>query len=197
MKIKLGSVALAAMFGLIVPIVASAATLSLPTGSEMSVTIDQTLDSHSAQAGDRFTAHVVPPYPFGNQALSGAVVTGEIISVQHAGQGTKPAIAIKFDSIRLRDGSSAPMDADVTQAQPKEQMKDGARVAEYTIGGLLVGNAIAKTVFHAKGGGIAGAAGGFLLGNNYKADIQFPQGSAMTVKMNHTLSIRRQPQKRH
>ncbi len=84
MKIRLGSAALAAMFGLIAPIVVSAATLSLPTGSEMSVTIDQTLDSHSAQAGDKFTAHVVPPYPFGNNALNGAVVTGEIVSVQHS-----------------------------------------------------------------------------------------------------------------
>ena len=194
MKFRLYTAAIAAIFGLVAPIAASAANLTLATNTQLNVTIDQTLDSHTAQVGDGFTAHVQPPYPFDNQTLAGAIVVGHLVRVQHAGQGTKPEIDIKFDQLKLRDGRSGPIDASVVSAQPQTQQKNGARVAEYTIGGMLVGNAIAKTVLGsgAKGGGIAGAAGGFLLGNNYKADIQFPQGSAMTIKMNHTVAIRRQ-----
>ena len=195
MNHRIGSALLAATFAVLAPLATFAATLTLPAGSQMNVTINSTIDSHSAQVGDHFTANVQPPYPLDNQGLAGAVVTGTLISVQHAGQGTKPAIAIRFDSIRLADGSTASMDAFVASAQPKTQAKNGARVAISTIGGMLIGNAIAKTVFGAKGGGIAGAAGGFLIGNNYKADIQFPQGSSMLVQMKHTLAIRRQPQK--
>jgi hypothetical protein len=194
MKLKTTSVLLAALLGVFAPLCAFAATLSLPAGTELNVTIDQTLDTKTANVGDRFTARVQPPYPFGNDALAGAIVTGEVTRVQHAGQGTKAALDIKFDTMQLADGSTGPMDAYVSAAQPKTQMKNGARVAAYTIAGMLVGNAIVKTVFAGKHGGEAGAAGGFLLGSNYKADVQFPQGSAMTVKMNQTMAIRRQTQ---
>jgi len=195
MKTKSTSVLLAALLGVFAPVCAMAAsTLSLPVGTELNVRIDQTLDSHSANVGDRFTAHVQPPYPFSNDALAGAMVTGELTRVQHAGQGTKPEIDIKFDTIQLADGSSGLMDAYVSASEPKTQMKSGARVLTSTLVGMLTGNAIVKTIFHGKNGGVAGAAGGFLLGANYKADIQFPQGSAMTVKMRQTLQVRRQAQ---
>lgn len=193
MKFRLYPAVMAAMLGILTPLAASAATVSLPVNTEMNVTIDQTLDSHSAQVGDNFSAHVQAPYPFDNQALAGAVVTGHITRVQHAGQGVKPEVDMAFDSIRLADGSTGPIDAAVTQANPKTQTKSGARVAISTLGGMLLGNAIAKVALGgAKGGGVAGAAGGFLIGNNYKADIQFQQGSSMTLKMLHTVAIRRQ-----
>lgn len=192
MNFKLYPAVMAAALGILAPLMASAATVTLPVNTELNVTIDQTLDSHSAQVGDNFTAHVQAPYPFDNQALAGAVVTGHITRVQHAGQGVKPEVDFNFDYIRLADGTSGPIDAAVTQANPKTQTKSGARVVLSTLGGMLLGNAIGKTVFGAKGGGIAGAAGGFMIGNNYKADIQFPQGSTMTLKMRHTVAIRRQ-----
>ena len=194
MKFRLYPAVMAAVLGVIAPLAASAATVTLPANTEMTVTIDQTLDSHSAQVGDGFSAHVQAPYPFDNQALAGAVVTGHITRVQHAGQGVKPEVDFQFDEIRLADGTTGAIDAAVTEAHPKTQTKNGARVAISTLGGLLAGNAIAKTVFGsgAKQGGAIGAAGGFLIGNNYKADIKFEQGSSMTLKMRHTVAIRRQ-----
>jgi len=196
MKFKTTNVLLAALLGVLAPVCAIAATntLSLPVGTELNVTIDQTLDSHSANVGDRFTAHVQPPYPFANNALAGAMLTGELTRVQHAGQGTKPEIDIKFDTIQLADGSSGSMDAYVTASQPKTQMKNGARVLTSTLIGMAAGNAIVRGIFLGKHGGEAGAAAGLLVGANYKADVKFPQGSAMRVKMRQTLQVRRQAQ---
>ncbi|MDQ6929361.1 MAG: hypothetical protein M3126_01665 [Candidatus Eremiobacteraeota bacterium] len=192
MKVKTTGLFLAALLSIVAPLAAYADTLTLPQGTELNVTVDQTIDSKSANAGDQFTAHVQPPYPYDNQGLAGAFVTGHVLKVTRAGPGTKPEVDINFDTIQLSDGSTSPMSAYVSSAQPKTQMKNGARVAAFTIGGMLVGSAIVKTLFLGKGGGIGGAVGGFLIGNNYKADIQFPQGSAMTVKMREALAIRRQ-----
>ncbi|PZR56301.1 MAG: hypothetical protein DLM50_08520 [Candidatus Meridianibacter frigidus] len=187
----LGFVALVALL----PLAANAATtLTLPAGTDVNATIDGTLDSQSAHVGDVFTAHVVAPYPRDNTDLSGAVITGHVDKVVHAGQGTKPEFHLLFDTIRLSDGSTAPIDGQVTAMQTKGKMKSGARVAAYTVGGLILGNVLAKTVLGsgARGGGLLGAAGGFILGNNYKNDVQVPAGSTMTVTLRHTMAIRRQ-----
>ncbi len=198
MKLRTPSALLALIIGLVLPIAALAALVTLSAGTQLNVTTDSELDSGSAQVGDAFSAHVQPPFPYGNNALAGAVVIGHVVQVQKAGQGTKPGIALRFDSLRLADGSSAPINAVVSDAQPKAKMKNGARVAAYTLGGLIVGNVLAKTVFGsgAKQGGLIGAAGGFLIGNNYKSDITFPANSAMTIKMQHSVAVRRQARRR-
>lgn len=185
------ALARAALIALL-PIAASAATMSMPGGTEINATLDNALDTGTAQVGDGFTAHVQPPYPFGNEALAGAVISGEVVQVQRAGQGTKPGIAVQFTTIRLTDGSTAPINGYLAAAQQKSNLKSGARVAAYTIGGMLGGNAIAKTVFGSRAGGWLGALGGFLVGANYQANIQVPQGSAMVIKLRNTLLIRRQ-----
>lgn len=177
---------------LLAPIAALAAMFTLPAGTELNVTIDSSLNTKTARVGDTFTAHVQPPYPLDNANLQGAVITGQVIQVQKAGQGTKPEMQVKFDSIRLADGSSAPIVGTVSASQPKKTLRNGATVAAYTIGGMLVGNVLAKTIFHSKGGGLLGAAGGFLVGYNAKSDIEFPAGSQMTVKLIDTLQVFRQ-----
>ena len=171
---------------------------SLPAGTQLNATLDTALDSASAHVGDAFTAHVQAPYPFDDADLAGAVVTGEVLSVQRAGQGTKPSIGLQFNRLQLADGSAVPIDAFVSQMQTQNQEKSGARVAAYTLGGMLLGNALAKTLFGAAGGGIAGAVGGFLVGNNYKANITVPQGSKLTLQMRRNAVVRqqtRQPQR--
>ena len=194
MKFQMNALLLAALMGL-APLAAGATTLNVPAGTQLNATIDSTLDSKTANVGDLFTAHVVAPFPDGYEALQGAVLTGEVTKVKRAGQGTKPEIDLKFDQLRLADGSSAPVTGYLTQAQTKTAQKSGARTAIATVGGLLAGNLIAKTVFGAHDHGVAGAAGavgGFLIGNNYKADVQFPAGSAMTVQMQQTVQVRPQ-----
>ncbi|MEO6913354.1 MAG: hypothetical protein ABI182_04965 [Candidatus Baltobacteraceae bacterium] len=192
MNIRRTILSLAMIGALAAPIAAVAAMVTLPAGTELNVTIDSALNTKTAQVGDTFTAHVQPPYPFDNGNLQGAVVTGEVTQVQKAGQGTKPEMQVRFDTIRLADGSSAPINGTVSASQPKKTLQNGATVAAYTIGGMLVGNAIAKTIFQSKGGGLLGAAGGFLVGYNAKSDIQFPAGSQMTVKLIDTLQVLRQ-----
>lgn len=195
MKFIAKAIALAAGLSLLAPAAALAVTLTLPAGTQVNVTIDSTLDSSTTKAGDTFTAHIAQPIPAGDEALAGGWVIGHVVKVQKAQQGRNPEIDLKFDQLQLADGSSAPIDATMTQAEPKAKPKNAARVALATLGGLLAGNMIAKTIFHASDHGLAGAAGaagGFLIANNARTDVQFPAGSAMTMQMQNSVAIRPQ-----
>ncbi len=167
-------------------------TLTLYQGAQIVGRMQQDVSTANAHVGDQFSMDVVPPYPSGDAAFQGAVIVGQITSVTRAGQGTKPALGVQFDYLRMPDGTTVNISGTLTQAQQNNQQKNGARVALATLGGMLLGNVIGKTVFHTGGGGIAGAAGGFLYGYNQKTNFTIPAGSNATVTLNQTVTIRRQ-----
>ncbi len=167
-------------------------TLTLYQGAQLNGRLRTTLDTGAAHVGDRFVMDVVPPYPSGDPAFQGAIIAGEVTSVQPAGQGTKPTLGLQFDYLRLADGSTANISASLTSDQRKQQQANGGHVALTTIGGMLLGNAIGKTIFHTGGGGAVGAAGGLLYGVNQKTNFQLAAGSNVQITLNQTVTIRRQ-----
>jgi hypothetical protein len=169
-------------------------TLTLYQGAQINGRLRTELNSGSAHVGDRFIMDVVPPYPSGNPAFQGAIIAGEITSVTRAGQGTKPALGVQFDYLRLADGSTVDISASMTQDQRKQEQGNGAHTLLTTVGGMLLGNAIGKTIFHTGGGGAVGAAGGLLYGLNQKTNFSLPVGSNVQITLNQTVTIRRQSQ---
>lgn len=166
--------------------------LTLYQGAQINARMRTTLDSGKAHVGDRFVMDVVPPYPSGNPAFQGAIIAGEVTSVTSAAQGRKPSMALQFDYLRLADGSTVDISATMTADQRKQEKKNGLKVALTTLGGMLLGNAIGKTIFHISGGGAVGAAGGLLYGINGKTNFQLDQGSNVQITLNQTVTIRRQ-----
>jgi len=166
--------------------------LTLYQGAQLNARMNTTLDTAHAHVGDPFTMSVVPPYPSGNPAFQGAIISGEVTSVTPAGQGRKAAMGVQFDYLRLADGSTVNIAASMTEDQRKNETKNGARVVLTTLGGMLLGNALGKTLFHIGGGGVIGAAGGLLYGVNRKANFQVPSGSNVLITIDQTVTIRRQ-----
>ena len=166
--------------------------LTLYQGAQIDARMRTTIDTGKAHVGDRFVMDVVPPYPSGNPAFQGGIIAGEVTSVTTAGQGRKPSLGVQFDYLRLADGSTVDISATMTDDQRKDEHKNGFKVALSTLGGMLLGNAIGKTVFHTGGGGAVGAAGGLLYGLNGKSNFQLPSGSNVLITLNQTVTIRRQ-----
>ncbi|MBV9277394.1 MAG: hypothetical protein JOZ97_04075 [Candidatus Eremiobacteraeota bacterium] len=178
----------------LLPVAASAATMTIPAGTQLNATLDNAINTGTANVGDQFTAHVQPPYPNGNTIFTNAVINGEIVELQRAGQGRKPALEVRFTTIHLYDGSTAPIDGYLVASQQRTQQKSGARVVATTLAGMLVGNALGKVIFGSASrmGGWVGAAGGFLVGQNYQANLEIPQNAQMTVQLRRALVVRRQ-----
>jgi len=167
-------------------------TPTLYSGTQINAIMDEQLDSGTTQAGDQFSMHVVAPYPSDDDAYAGAQITGHVLKVVPAGRGTNPELQLGIDRMILRDGTSVDLPAQVTTAGTKQQSKNGAQVALSTIGGMILGNVIGKTVLHTGGGGIIGAAGGFLYGINKKANVTLPAQAPMQLTLTHDVTVRRQ-----
>jgi hypothetical protein len=168
-------------------------TVTLYTGTVINARLNQSLDSGSANVGDTFTMTVVPPYPSGDPLFQGATISGVVTKVVRAGQGRNPEIVIHPRYIRLNDGSVATVNGDVTSvAANKSTGSTAAKAAGGALLGMLVGNAIGKTVFHSSAGGAVGLIGGAMLGANNKSNFDIPAGANATVQLNQTVTIRRQ-----
>ncbi len=164
----------------------------LYSGTQINAIMDNQLDSGTAKAGDQFSMHVVAPYPQDDDTFAGAQITGHVLKVVAAGRGTNPELQLGVDRMTLRDGTSIDLPAQVTSAGTKQQTRSGAQVALSTIGGMILGNVIGKTILHTNGGGIVGAAGGFLYGYNKKANVTLPAQAAVQLTTTHDVTVRRQ-----
>jgi len=184
--------ALAMLAAFLMPIAALAQTVTLSQGQTLNVQFQSTLDSGKAYAGQHFTAKVVSPFPNDDPTFANAVVNGTVIKVVSAGQGRNPELHLSWDSITLQNGSSYPLNAEMTSGGAKQQNRNGGHVALTTIGGLIAGNIIGKTIFHTNAGGAIGAVSGFLVGYNKKSNIQLSQGDQVQLTLTRPLMVRRQ-----
>ena len=184
--------ALAMLLAFVLPAAALAQTVTLQQGQTVNVQMQDDIDSGTAYAGQHFTARVVAPFPNDDSTFANAIINGTVVKVVPAGQGRNPELHFAWDSITLQNGSSYPINAIMTQGGPQSQNKNGGHVALTTIGGMLLGNAIGKTIFHTNVGGAVGAASGFLVGYNKKANITMKQGSNFQLTLTRPLMVRRQ-----
>ncbi len=168
-------------------------TIVLYQGAQINAQTNGAINTANANVGDQVTARVIPPFPSGYTAFQGATLVGTVTQVQRASQGRRAALGVEFNSLRMADGATVNINASLTQSQQhKNGAQSGARVAIGAIGGMLIGNAIGKTIFHTGGGGAVGAIGGGLLGANNQANFTVPAGSNMTVTLNQNAYVRRQ-----
>ncbi|MGZ3505716.1 MAG: hypothetical protein ACXWNJ_19285 [Vulcanimicrobiaceae bacterium] len=170
----------------------TAYSVTLSKGDALNAVMEGTLDTGTAQVGDRFSLRVVSPYPEGDQDLANAVISGEVTKVTPAGQGRNPELYLSFNTITLQNGASYPIDAQMTGGGPKQESRNGGHVALTTIGGMIAGNIIGKTIFHTNVGGAIGAAGGFLTGYNKKSNLKLDQGTQVSLTLTRPLVVRRQ-----
>jgi len=172
------------------PAVASAPrVVTLASGTTVDATMNQTIDSGSAQIGQRFTMTVVPPFPQSKSQFQSATLSGHVTNVVAAGQGTNPQLAFAIDKIALADGATGHPIL-MVQAQETQRHDNTTNVAASALAGMLVGNWIGKTVFQSNAGGAVGAVAGVLYASNKKQNVSLAQGSQVVFEAQQTVALR-------
>jgi hypothetical protein len=184
--------ALAMLLAFVLPAAALAQTVTLSQGQNINVQMQDTVDSGNAYAGQHFTARVVAPYPNDDTTFENAIINGTVVKVVPAGQGRNAELHFAWDSITLQNGTSYPINAVMTSGAPQQQQRNGGHVALSTLGGMIAGNIVGKTIFHTGIGGAVGAVGGFLVGYNKKSNISMKQGTSFQLTLTRPLMVRRQ-----
>ena len=176
--------ALAATFALLAGGTAAMAQPPAP-GTTLTGTLGTGVDSRTGYVGEDVAISNVSS---SDGSIRDAVLTGTVVAVQHAGQGTPGKIRVHFDNLRLADGRDYAVNTEITSMQ-KTTKNNALKEVGGALAGMLVGNAVTKTIFGIGGGGLIGAAGGFLIAKNNHEDVVIPSNSQVTVQV---VSPRRQ-----
>ena len=175
---------------LLVPSMASAArVVTLASGAMVSAKINQTIDSGSAYAGQKFTMTVVAPYPQNSAAFAGATLYGHVTKVVPAGQGTNPELAFAVDRVVLQNGDAG-RPVLMVQSQETQHHNNTANIAIAGLAGMAVGNWIGKAVFNSNAGGAVGAIAGALYAANTRTNVSLRQGSEVVFEAQTTVALR-------
>lgn len=170
---------------------ALAATLALLTGGTAAMaqppapgtmltgTLGTGVDSRTGYVGEDVAISNVSS---SDGSIRDATLTGTVVAVQHAGQGTPGKIRVHFNNLRLANGRHYTVDTEITQMQ-RTTKNNALKEAGGALGGMFVGNVVTKVLFGIAGGGLIGAAGGFLIAKNNRQDVVIPSNSSVTVQV--------------
>jgi hypothetical protein len=132
--------------------------ISIPADTVVPVTLDQKINSASAQVGQTFTATVVSQQLGDSEFPAGTKIQGRVTEVQRR-QGDQPGVlGLSFRNALLPDGQRVPIRGELTSLDADSVSNNGGRL---TATGRDKSNDTLKVV------GI-GAAGGFLIGKLLK-----------------------------
>jgi hypothetical protein len=164
----------------------------IPAGTTITVTLDQTVNSQTANNGDPFAASLAVPVTSGTLVVLpvGTKVGGTVVTAQSAGKFKGNALLqLVIDSVRI-DGTRYPMQTNEIEDVGKNR---GKRTAVGAGGGAAFGAILGAVAGGGKGaaigalaGGGAGTAGAAFTG---KKDIVLPAETRLHFKLAQPLSI--------
>jgi hypothetical protein len=168
------------------------APIVIPAGTTITVTLDQTVNSQTANNGDPFAASLAVPLTSGSLVVLpvGTKVGGTIVTAQSAGKFKgKALLQLVIDSVRI-DGTRYPMQTNEFEEVGKGRGKRtavgaGGGAAFGAIVGALAGGGKGAAIGALAGGG-AGTAGAAFTG---KKDIVLPAETRLHFKLAQPLTI--------
>ncbi len=165
---------------------------TLPTGSTVTVTLDQQVGTKNSKVGDTFSATVVDAIVASNGQTvvpAGSKVYGKVTGLQDSDNATqKAAIRLDFERINV-NGVERPFEANITATNVETSGNDtrnetlkkagiGA-AAGAVLGAVLGGGDVSKII----GGAAIGAAAGTVISlGGGEVDAVLPAGSKMTLQ---------------
>lgn len=169
--------------------------VEVPAGTELSVRLDETLDTRSTRVGTRFSTTVLEPVASAEATSDGLVpipegakAMGEVTAVQQ----DPPVLKVVFNEIEVR-GNRYPADLTLISApvtQHSEMKDEGAKIGGGAAAGALIGGVVGGDVKGVVLGAAAGAAAGTAVALATKEDYaHLVAGTRMSVRLEEPLEL--------
>jgi hypothetical protein len=161
----------------------------VPSGTELDVRLQNSLNSGTSQVEDRFEATTLVDLNVNGRALipAGSVMRGVITSVEPGTRTNRTAkMTVSFDQVTV-NGRAYPMRGTVTEAIKGDGIKGEATRAG---AGAAVGGIIGAVLGGAKGAllGVLIGGGGTIAATEGK-EVELPQGTVLRVRVDAPLTI--------
>jgi hypothetical protein len=159
---------------------------SIPSGTPISVRLNESLGTSSSHEGDRFSATVSEPVIGAHAARvvpAGAMVYGHVSGLYAALPPEQAVIRLAFDSLTF-NGSSYRFDASISSVNVRNETTGAAGGA--VVGAIISGGETRKMI----SGGLLGAADGSVisLGTGGTQSV-IPAGSSMMLRSTQTVLL--------
>jgi hypothetical protein len=161
----------------------------VPSGTELDVRLQNSLNSGTAQVEDRFEGTTLVDLNVNGRVLipAGSVMRGVVTSVEPGTRTNRTAkMTVSFDQVTV-NGRAYPMRATVTEAIKGDGIKGEATRAG---AGAAVGGIIGAVLGGAKGAllGVLIGGGGTIAATEGK-EVELPQGTVLRVRVDSPLTI--------
>jgi hypothetical protein len=166
---------IASMLLVAAPLIGRAADVNLPAGSTLDATLQNEVNTKTAQDGQRFRM----------KTASGSIIYGHLSEVNAATPTRKAHVKFNFDLIQFDDGTRAPLSASLQGITQKKSINYATGAGE-VLGGMILGNILGKKL-GTNAGGLVGLAGGALLASNTAYNIDIPAGAAAKIVLTKSL----------
>jgi hypothetical protein len=175
-------------------------TSTVPMGTNMALTLNETLSTESNRVGDSFTATLQSPVRDGSGNVlipAGATVRGRLTGVNKSGHvGETGILKLAFEAVSF-GGRSYPMDGTVVRANPQRSNRTSTqsqigKAAAGAAAGAILGRVIGKDTKSTLKGAVIGAAAGTAIAmGTADVDVVLPAGSSMDIRLDSPIEIRR------
>jgi hypothetical protein len=161
----------------------------VPSGTELDVRLQNSLNSGTAQVEDRFEATTLVDLNMNGRVVipAGSVMRGVVTAVEPGTRTNRTAkMTVSFDQVTV-NGRAYPMRATVTEAIKGDGIKGEATRAG---AGAAVGGIIGAVLGGAKGAllGVLIGGGGTIAATEGK-EVELPQGTVLRVRVDAPLTI--------
>jgi hypothetical protein len=174
------------------PAAANYLPLEIPSGTPVSVRLQSSISSASAQPGDRFHAVLDSPLRVGGQtvAASGADVTGRVVAAQHSGRLEHPGmLQLELSSIRVRGREVAISTSSVTARGASHKKRNLGWIGGGAGGGALLGGLLGGGKGALIGSAAGAGAGTATAAATGKHDVAFNVEHQLTFRLRQQVEI--------
>jgi hypothetical protein len=168
--------------------------ITVPPGTQLTVSLQGDLSSRTAQPGQPFEARVANSIVIDGRVAvpAGSRVLGTVTDVISGSRkiGAIPTLGLSFDSLVLPDGERVRIDGDLVEHGASERGQDSAKI----LGGAAAGAVLGHQVKNNNGGKILGGLLGGVLGavaaQKTGTEVQIASGTELTIALGQSFQVK-------
>lgn len=177
------------------PAAVVASSITVPAGTELSLSLSTGLSSKTSKVGDTVRAVVTENVVVdGKTAITaGTTVAGTVIKVVSGSDkiGGTPQVMMGFDRLELPGGKDVPITGEFTSTGKSDNTRDAVKIVGGAAAGALLGDQVSKKDRGKVIGGILGAAAGAVAAKETGTEVTLAEGAPMALMLSAPVEITR------
>ena len=170
-----------------------AQNLTVPGGTLIELTLNDSLGSAHSQVGDGFTARVASAVIVDGRKVipAGSTVRGTVREVRAAKRGAGNAsLTLGFTRIELPGGYSSTISASLTDRSESKKKRNAAIIGGSAAGGAVLGRVLGKDTKGAVVGSVVGGAiGTGVVLSKEGEQVDLPEGTQIAIQLDSSIKV--------